>query len=389
MVGGSYELVTTDVEEGGGDIELQDLVLEEEENEGKVEIKVLNVGSQTTKSVYVFAEDDVRRLMGLIAEAFEGAPVERQRLIAAGRVLRPDESLKEHRLDGGGHTIHLSVRPADMEASSGEEATVNPLATASAVDALSAALALDGTPVVQARTQTSSDSALRAAARVRLLSSLLALYCALNSLTALVDTTNPSNREPDEHAVVELALNVGGLWVGAAGLKASRYLDVASADRYDRALRVFAISTLSYEAYYRLVYLPSSVADTDDDDDAPSAADARNASTSGDNDHSHYDDYAGSRFGDDDLGAGTKSTRHDNDEPSVTRNSQMVSGFVTLTLMASIWLVCVQNSARLRAELRGLADPSQEPFPGFATATLVSASLVRDLKRAYFPPTQD
>lgn len=379
----SYELVG---DEETGDVELQDL------DQTDI-IKVLNVRTQETKSVRVKRDGDVASLMRIIESQFSDAPFDRQRLITAGKVLRPEDTLKSHKLlSTTPCTVHLSVRPANARqptassASTSEGEVINPLA---AVDALSSALAVANTTVDGAATthnngQTLSqhrqqhfrgDSAIRAAARVRLLSSLLALYCALNSLTALLDATTPDSlydddnidrnapkAEPDEHAVVEIALNVGGLWVGGAGLRASRYLDLPSAERYDKALRIYAVSTLAYEAYYRMVYLPDVLADEEED----GVFSLSNNTTL----EERTDDYASSSpsfFGDDDRGAGTRETDPE-DDGQLDKDSQVMSGFVTLLLMSAIWLICVQNSARLRAEIRGLQEPSivpplvREPF---------------------------
>ncbi|KAJ8602437.1 hypothetical protein CTAYLR_001255 [Chrysophaeum taylorii] len=372
-----------DDDEESGDIELQDI-------DPTCEIKVLNVGTQTSKTVEVKAGGVVRDLMEAIEQAFEEAPVQRQRLIASGRVLQADDTLASHKLEGSEvRTVHLSMRPDDAAASSSpaassaETTVVNPLAS---VDALSAALALDPVPPGEARAR--ADSTVRAAARVRLLSSLLALYCALNSLTALLDATtvDPSANAPDQHAVVELALNVGGLWVGGAGLRASRHLDLPSAERYDRSLRIFAVTFLSYEAYYRIVFLPNTVNDDDDEDpDLDDDPDSDNpgvlgpANTTEHQSHPVHDDYrAVASFGDDDLGAGTGASS-DTDDITLSHDSQMLSGFVTLMLMSAIWLVCVNNSARLRAELRGLPAPSDDAaLPSFAPAT---TTLYRRSKR--------
>lgn len=366
-------------EEVVGDVEMSALS-EHVDDDREITIKVLNVATQGVKSVRVNPDAQVRALQLLIAEAFDpDAPVERQRLIAAGRVLRPNDTLREHKLvsreEGVVPTIHLSVRPADMqptEVSSAE--TVNPLAS---VDALSAALSLEAER--QSGAGPRADSTMRAAARVRFLSSLLALYCALNSLTALLDATTPESARsddewgsngPDERAIIELALNVGGLWVGAAGLRAARYLDLHSADRYDRALRLFAVSTLSYEAYYRLVYLPGTI-----EDDSKSTPAGVNITSSLESHRDHYDDNYSYRPEDDDLSA-SASDSQDDEDADVTRDSQMLSGFVIIMLIGAILLVCVQNSARLRAELRGLSDPAVDaPLP-FATATIVRGMLV-------------
>lgn len=371
-------------EEVSGDVEMSALS-EDFDHDRKIMIKVLNVATQSVKSVYVNPDAHVQSLQLMIAEAFDpDAPIERQRLIAAGRVLRPNDTLREHKLvsteEGVVPTIHLSMRPAETQPTEVPSAeAVNPLAS---VDALSAALSVEAER--HSGDGLRADSTMRAAARVRFLSSLLALYCALNSLTALLDATTPESSKSDddwgsnghdERAIIELALNCGGLWVGAAGLRAARYLDLPSADRYDRALRLFALSTLSYEAYYRLVYLPGTVQD-DDSKSTSAEVNITDTTSSLDSHRENQDDIYDSRSGEDDLSA-SASDPQDDEDPDVTRDSQMLSGFVIVMLIGAILLVCVQNSARLRAELRGLSDPAADaPLP-FATATIVRS--MRDL----------
>ena len=174
--------------------------------------------------------------------------------------------------------------------------------------------------VLTLRTPRRAESLVRAGARVRLLSSLLALFCALNALTYMLAATSSRPTAADAPTAgaqprdfVDLGLNIAGLWVGGAGLRASRYLDLVSADRYDRSLRVFSVAYLSYQAYYQIV-VPSD-------------------------------------RGDDDDGAINYNATSTNDD-GISRDDQILSGFLSLLLWSAIWLFCVNNSARLRAMLR-------------------------------------
>lgn len=302
--------------------------LELREPSKKFEVKVLDVKNNgTTKSVYVADGGTVRELMVAIEAAFEGAPASRQRLICSGRPLKPEDSLASHKLAADGETriVHLMVRPADATPATPDrpEPTANPLVGDEAFMDEESRL-----HVLTLRTPRRAESLVRAGARVRLLSSLLALFCALNALTYMLDATSSRPRDDDDAGTadqprdfVDLGLNIAGLWVGGAGLRASRYLDLVSADRYDRSLRVFAVAYLSYQAYYQIV-VPS---DRTDDDDGSISYNATSTNDDG-----------------------------------ITRDDQILSGFLILLLWSAIWLFCVNNSARLRAMLRGndtLEDP--------------------------------
>lgn len=291
--------------------------LELREPSRKFEVKVLDVKNNgTTKSVYVSDGGNVRELMVAIEAAFEGAPASRQRLICSGRPLKPEDSLASHKLAAEGETriVHLMVRPVDATPhATPAEPTANPL-VGDVMDEESRV------HVLTLRTPRRAESLVRAGARVRLLSSLLALFCALNALTYMLDATSSRPIDDDDPTAgdqprdfVDLGLNIAGLWVGGAGLRASRYLDLVSADRYDRSLRVFAVAYLSYQAYYQIV-VPSD-------------------------------------RGDDDDGAINYNATSTNDD-GISRDDQILSGFLSLLLWSAIWLFCVNNSARLRAMLR-------------------------------------
>ena len=90
---------------------------------------------------------------------------------------------------------------------------------------------------------------------MRLLSSLLSLYCAVAALGAFLDATAP-NSNGDVVTMVGLAINLAGVYVGGAGMRAARRGDILSACRYDHALRALAASSLAYEAYVSLVVIP-------------------------------------------------------------------------------------------------------------------------------------
>ena len=198
------------------------------------------------------------------------------------------------------------------------------------------------------------ETVARSAARVRLLSSLLALYCALNGLGALLDATADPNLVDDDAAgrsdvalsTTELALNVAGVWVGAAGLRASQRLDPTSVDAYDRSLRLLAVATLSYEAYHSLVVLPNTLPERFQR--ARDAADAEAAETLEPPDANATAVERRDDDDDDDPTAGDGGAA----EASLSRESLILSGFVTVMLWASIWLVCVNNAARLRLAVR-------------------------------------
>ena len=347
------------------------------------EVRVLDVKNQGAAHVVRVPEGGrVDDLMGAIEGALAHAPAARQRLIVNGKQLKAGEALAAFGVERGARaapTVHLMVRPADApvavpEASSREE-TVNPLAgdlasimaAVAAADAGERAAAAGGGGVNANGANGRNFSAHRApletvarsAARVRLLSALLALYCALNGLGALLDATaDPATRASDDDragrdgvalGTTALFLNVAGVWVGASGLRASQRLDPHSIDTYDKSLRVLAVATLSYEAYNSLVVLPNTLpkqwmaegAPVNDDALAPAA----NASQPhvDDDDDARLDDARDNPFLDDTAMP---------PEAALSRESLILSGFVTVMLWASIWLVCVQNSTRLRLAIR-------------------------------------
>jgi len=81
-----------------------------------LEIKVMNSMSSTSKTVRIRRNGTVRDLMTSIAEASGfGVPIERQRLISGGRMLRPDEALSP------GGVVHLVPRQAQQPRRSPQE----------------------------------------------------------------------------------------------------------------------------------------------------------------------------------------------------------------------------------------------------------------------------
>ena len=325
------------------------------------EVRVLDVKDQGAVHVVRVPEGgSVDDLMGAVAAAVAAAPVGRQRLIAGGRQLRAGEALADHGIARSARTptVHLMVRPEDAgalpEARPVDAEVANPLhENLAAVVAAAAREHRDG-GAARSVGQRPLETVARSAARVRLLSSLLALYCALNGLGALLDATADPNLVDDDAAgrsdvalsTTELALNVAGVWVGAAGLRASQRLDPTSVDAYDRSLRLLAVATLSYEAYHSLVVLPNTLPERFQR--ARDAADADAAETLEPPDANATAVERRDDDDDDDPTAGDGGAA----EASLSRESLILSGFVTVMLWASIWLVCVNNAARLRLAVR-------------------------------------
>jgi len=414
MANPKYQHVRQDSQETLGDVELKeqreevglDVASTPRDGDAGVEVRVLDVKNGGAATVVVVEGPLVRDLMAQIEAALE-VPVARQRLIAGGKQLKADDDLAAHKIGksdtkagdnaGAVATVHLMRRseeghpPGRAGATTEDEASTNePLR--SDVDALSAALfggggggapgshgggggggdAVTGRPPASGR----AEATIRTAARVRLLSSLLALYFALSSLAAL---TREDGDTPAKH-VIELGLNLAGLYVGFAGLKASRELSLPSADRYDRGLRLLALGKLSYDAYYRVVVPVDGLDHNDDDDDlvnqylnGGTAADSMTTNQTAAADGTSSPPSAAKE--EDTNNGGTPNTNPPNtannpssaesddptkkshdfdakDDDQVEREAQVFSGFVYLFLWSGIWLMCVSNSARLRNDLR-------------------------------------
>ncbi|KAH8095650.1 hypothetical protein JL720_2966 [Aureococcus anophagefferens] len=297
------------------------------------EVRVLDVKDQGAVHVVRVPEGgSVDDLMGAVAAAVAGAPVSRQRLIAGGRQLRREALATTASRGQRAPTVHLMVRPEDAgalpEARPVDAEVANPLhENLAAVVAAAAREHRDG-------------GAARSTAR--------------STAWALLDATADPNLVDDDAAgrsdvalsTTELALNVAGVWVGAAGLRASQRLDPTSVDAYDRSLRLLAMATLSYEAYHSLVVLPNTLPERFQR--ARDAADAEAAETLEPPDANATAVERRDDDDDDDPAAGDGGAA----EASLSRESLILSGFVTVMLWASIWLVCVNNAARLRLAVR-------------------------------------
>jgi len=172
----------------------------------------------------------------------------------------------------------------------------------------------------------------RSAARVRLLSGLLTLYCAMAGLGLLLEATAPSADpagDEDGLAVSGLALDLSGVWVGGAGLRAAQRADLASVTQFDRSLRVLAAFSLAYEAYIGLVVAPSRV--SSDDGAAPPRDRPRRPPG--------VNETLAPTYGPQTV------------ERGISRESQVLAGVVSVILWAAIWMVCLNNAARLRLDV--------------------------------------
>ena len=217
----------------------------------RAQVRVLNVkqpGNVTIVRVPV--NGTAADLKEAVAAAFDDAPPSRQRLIAGGRPVA-DGPLSDVGVvpKAPPPVVHLAVRPADAPApADAAEAPAPSVETYDVAALLRAAATMPreepGAAAARART-------FRAAARVRLLSSLLSLYCAASALGILLDAAAPDGRHA-ELAPLGLFINGLGVWVGGAGMAAARRMDAASVHRYDRGLRLLAVCSMAYESYVSL-----------------------------------------------------------------------------------------------------------------------------------------
>mmetsp|Transcript_13797 Transcript_13797/g.18427 ORF Transcript_13797/g.18427 Transcript_13797/m.18427 type:complete len:423 (+) Transcript_13797:39-1307(+) len=355
------------------------------ENEGGpgVVVRVLDVKKQGATVAITVNPDGCVRDLQLEIESVMEVPVNQQRLICAGQNMISDEKLSKFKIaeDADAVTVHLMRRLSEAErsavVSSSSDSTVqNPLRN-SDLNALGLALESQGNEEDSitrriARETGRPESTIRAAARVRLLSSLLALYCALNSLACLSQQENHPAQSQD---VLELGLNLGGLAVGYQGLTASRTLDLAAAERYDRSLRIFSLGMLSFEAYYYVILPSNEMNDLNNEDSTNDefATDPPHVIQRGGGNDDHifnfstaatakpHDSHDGTLPGNDE----DVDTDVDDEEAVMSRDSQILSGIIVLTLWSGIWLVCVQNASRLRLDIRahefGTAALEAEP----------------------------
>ena len=206
------------------------------------EVRVLDVKDQGAVHVVRVPEGgSVDDLMGAVAAAVAGAPVGRQRLIAGGRQLRAGDALADHGISRSARTptVHLMVRPEDAgalpEARPVDAEVANPLhENLAAVVAAAAREHRDG-GAARSVGQRPLETVARSAARVRLLSSLLALYCALNGLGALLDATADPNRTfADLFAFMGVAYDARRLAKAARDQKAKRPAAATFGDRLSK-----------------------------------------------------------------------------------------------------------------------------------------------------------
>ena len=248
-MGDKYKKVDGGAAPPGADIELSDRK-PKDKDEDAFDVRVLDVKKAGAPTIIRVPKNGTcADLRTAVETAIENAPADRQRLICNGRSLG-DGLLSEFNVvpRTPPSTVHLTVRPEGTQAStpSANEVPYDVSALVAAV----AANPLPSDPAARARFHVA-----RTGARVRLLSSLLSLYCAVAALGAFLDATAP-NSNGAVVTMVGLAINLAGVYVGGAGMRAARRGDILSACRYDHALRALAASSLAYEAYVSLVVIP-------------------------------------------------------------------------------------------------------------------------------------
>jgi hypothetical protein len=295
----------------GADIELPDR--KSKDNDDAFDVRVLDVKKAGAPTIIRVPKNGTcADLRTAVESAIENAPADRQRLICNGRSLG-DGLLSEFNVvpRTPPSTVHLTVRPEGTQAST---PTANEVPyDVSALVAAVAANPMPSDPAARARFHVA-----RTGARVRLLSSLLSLYCAVAALGAFLDATAP-NSNGDVVTMVGLAINLAGVYVGGAGMRAARRGDILSACRYDHALRALAASSLAYEAYVSLVVIPEEARHR-----AP--WDSQRPQTNG--------------------------TTYTQNTSGVSRDDLFLSGVVSVLLWASIWLACLNSSAQYRLAVR-------------------------------------
>ncbi|KAJ1457310.1 hypothetical protein M885DRAFT_515287 [Pelagophyceae sp. CCMP2097] len=304
-----------------------------DDSEDMLEIRLLEAKSGKAKTVRLPARGTVAQLQALVESEFE-LPPPRQRLIAGGRQLEAADLLSAHKL--GGQTVHVATR-RETPVAPEPVATRNPLL----LSALGASAWAE--PTQESYVGGSLEPRFHAAARVRMLSSLLALYSTLQCLNAVLDLTAPTDdgteNVPPAQALLGLVVSAAGVWVGLAGLKASRTLDAEAADRYDRCLRLYAVVALGFGAYTALTFAKP------------------------EDRHGHDDWYVN--------GTQVKIGTEDDDQgvlPQDSRSTLLLSALVTLVIWSAIWFACIHNSSQLRTILRAHATPPAPPMAAPPTA---------------------
>jgi len=314
---------------GPPEVELADR--KAKETDDSFDVRILDVKKAGAPTVVrVRTNGTCADLRTSVEATIEDAPANRQRLICGGRPL-VDGPLADFNIAPRTPpcTIHLMMRPEGTAASAPVSTEQN--YDVAALVAQTAAVA-PSDPAARARFHVT-----RTGARVRLLSSLLSLYCAVAALGAFLDATAPDG-DPEVHTMVGLAINLAGVYVGGAGMRAARQGDILSACRYDHSLRAFAVGSLAYEAYVALVVIPEQARHQ-----AP--WDARSPPVNGT--RAEYTTTQG-----------------------VSRDDLFLSGVVSVLLWTSIWLVCLNSSAQYRLSVRdqdaaGAAAPDLEVQDGF------------------------
>jgi len=311
-MGEKYKKVDQGAAPPGADIELSDRKPKSTDDDA-FDVRVLDVKKAGAPTIIRVPKNGTcADLRTAVEAAIENAPADRQRLICNGRSLG-DGLLSEFNVVARSPpcTIHLTVRPEGTQASTPTASEVP--YDVSALVAAVAANPLPSDPAARARFHVA-----RTGARVRLLSSLLSLYCAVAALGAFLDATAP-NSNGDVVTMVGLAINLAGVYVGGAGMRAARRGDILSACRYDHALRALAASSLAYEAYVSLVVIPEEARHR-----AP--WDAQRPQTNG--------------------------TTYTQNTSGVSKDDLFLSGVVSVLLWASIWLACLNSSAQYRLAVR-------------------------------------
>ena len=263
-----------------------------------------------------------------LAQAVEdelGAEKKFQRLIYSGRIL---DSMTMRLSDIPilpSTTVHLVVRtaaPAGSEATKTEE-------TARAVE-------YDATGIQAASARVSVVHPLLrlGAQRVKLLSSMLLLLFGLRSLLLMaifVSNFGGSSSDSDDAAgaqvlrFVDLMINLGGLWVGAKGLRAAAQFSSEVAELYCRGLVSVALLSVGLRLWELIALMTVTV------HEAPSAPGDGAASTE------YLDDAASARGGDDDAIPSSAST-----------SSKVFAQTVAAVIVAAFWAICVCRAVQYR-----------------------------------------